>query len=321
MSHRKGWTIIELMMVMSIILVLLAFLLPVLTNATDRARYVKWASYSHTLKADPTLALYHSFEEQTGEEVYPDGSLRVRNEATGDPMLQARGIQDPFNGDGLGNMPTTHPNNGLISGGFTHRYARWPGKGGILFNGLDQKIAMRERYTANSVGEVTVAAWVRSNSTQNQFIASTDRSVCWRLALRDDGGANHAAFDTSAVGASTVTDDLRTNIKATDLIDDQWHLIVGTYSVRSNVKRIYYDGQLDKSVSNPHDGLALGGGGGVAERYGFIGVGSESPTFNGTTGPDEWLMGILDEFMIFNRALDKEEVRAMFSAGVPTRTY
>ena len=49
---RRAFTILELLVVMAIILALIALVLPSFEGARDRARFIRWAAYSHQLRSD-----------------------------------------------------------------------------------------------------------------------------------------------------------------------------------------------------------------------------------------------------------------------------
>jgi hypothetical protein len=49
-------------------------------------------------------------------------------------------------------------------------------------------------------------------------------------------------------------------------------------------------------------------------RYGFIGVGSEAPTFNGSTGPNQYMSGEVDELRIWNVARSATELTSTMNS-------
>jgi len=179
---------------------------------------------------------------------------------------------------------------------------------GLRFDGSNDYIALPMSYGANSISETTVCAWVKSSSSNDQIIASFDRSEVWRLALKDDRGTGNVGWDTTDYAGTT--NDLTTS---QDYADGKWHFICGWFKAgESPDKKIYVDGSVVASTT-AHGGNNLGEGQERAETYGFIGVGSEAGSFDGTTGPNYYFNGIIDEVRIYNRALSDEEILSSYN--------
>ena len=64
MTHKRtrslrGFTIVELMVVISLILLIISFLLPSFASVRDRARRVKWFSFANGLRSDADYLVYY----------------------------------------------------------------------------------------------------------------------------------------------------------------------------------------------------------------------------------------------------------------------
>ena len=192
-------------------------------------------------------------------------------------------------------------NDGLIKG---NRIEAVDGKvgEGLEFPGAGTDyIAVREHHYEDPIEELSLVAWVKAG--QRGMIASWDRSEFFRFAVGDDVGGNagttFVAFDTCCAVFDW--------FGKTDVADNEWHHLVATFD--GDEHRIYVDGELDEKADSPHKVIGAG-----QARYGFIGIGSEAAAFDGGTGPGWAFSGILDEFMLFHRALTEKEVERLASA-------
>ena len=158
-----------------------------------------------------------------------------------------------------------------------------------------QYISVREHHYVDPFPALTLAAWVKA--AQRGMIASWDRSEFFRFAVGDDVGGNSSTTFVAFDHCCPIHD----WFGKTDVADDQWHHLVAVFDGKE--KRIYVDGTLDASVESPTEVIGAG-----LSRYGFIGIGSEAAEFNANVGPTWAFKGLMDEFLMFHRALSEEEI-------------
>jgi len=207
--------------------------------------------------------------------------------------------------------PTAY--NGTVSGATYQQFQgvrdfdKGCNSGAYSFDGTDDTIPITNfTYEGPDIGDITVMTWFNTTASDNCIIASYDRSEYWRLEI----GGNAAS--TGSVGMSFRTDSGTTDNfgSSTDVDDGQWHHVAFTYS--SGSAKLYLDGTEENSGTF---GNYIGNGGTV--RYGFIGVGSEADSFNGTTGPDDFFTGNIDDFRIYQDDLTSTEIDQIYQATQP----
>ena len=164
-----------------------------------------------------------------------------------------------------------------------------------------QYISVRNHMYDEEIKEISLVAWVKTDV--RGMIASWDRSEFFRFAVGDDIGGNNG---TTFVAFDNCCPCCHDWFGKTDVADDKWHHLVATFD--GDEKRIYVDGKLDEKVGAPAKVIGVGP---AAPRYGFIGVGSEAGAFNAGVGPTWAFNGLLDEFMLFHRALTEKEVERL----------
>ncbi|SVB78582.1 uncharacterized protein METZ01_LOCUS231436, partial [marine metagenome] len=148
-------------------------------------------------------------------------------------------------------------------------------------------------YAKANIEAITLIAWVKSPS--RGMIASWDRSEFFRFGVGDDvlGNNDFVAFDTCC--------GIHDWHGKTKITDDKWHHVVAQFDGKH--KRIYIDGKLDAEVKATHKVM-----GKAITRYGFIGIGSEAGAFDAATGPNWAFKGVMDEFLLFHRAVTAKEI-------------
>lgn len=186
--------------------------------------------------------------------------------------------------------------------------------GADFLDGTDDHLAIQNLNYGGVASEsaFTVCSVVRSSSSNLQIIASFDRSEFWRLALKDDYGSNYVGWDTEASGI----DDMMT---LSDYADGSWHYICGWFNATASGddKKIFVNG-VEVLGINAHSGTALGT---ANTRYGYIGTGSEAGSFNGGSGPDNFLFGEIDELRISSFARSSQWINMSYQLMFNNEDY
>ena len=204
--------------------------------------------------------------------------------------LQGEDIVDV---SGNGNDGLLHGDNLNIVAGKVGDCMEFPGDAA-------QYISVRQHQYVEPFPALTLAAWVKTGV--RGMISSWDRSEFFRFAVGDDVGGNSGTTFVAFDHCCPIHD----WYGETDVADDQWHHLVAVFD--GVEKRIYVDGELDASVDSPTEVIGAG-----AARYGFIGIGSEAAEFNANVGPTWAFNGLIDEYLMFHRALSEEEIAHLAS--------
>ena len=194
---------------------------------------------------------------------------------------------------------------------------------------LNNDIAIKDlNYVTGSsdgITNLTVACWCKSvsgtisglqtngNTTtrgghDKRVIASFDRSSTWRFGIGSDGAGAYSAgklvfgyMGTNAAGTGQQFGGDRvggggaagSTLHSYDLRDDSWHYVAVTFTTTE--LRFYVDGvKIDTQTLSANQ---IGGGPTTeTPRFGFLGVGSEAPSFSGNTGPRAIFAGKIGAF-------------------------
>lgn len=300
---RRAFSIIELLIVLTVMMVIVAISVPSIATARERSRFVNWKGYSQNLRVDQDLIAYWNFEEQdSGDELW--------NRAAGNALEQARAQLEPkmFDGEISGENPDERWTDG-----------RWIGKGALNFGGVGSQEWVKVddhvefRRTENNKRDFSMVVWFQTNELQvswQTLFAKGDNS--WRMhrAL-----TNHSM--TVGLGGQ---DPLAPYILGSDrpgfkIVDDgHWHMMAFTYEQTEFVRGYkylsraalvqYMDGEIEQT--------------GIGKGY------LRSPQtpypvhigYNAQVPFREW-NGLIDEVGFFDGALDEAQISEMYRVGTP----
>jgi len=171
----------------------------------------------------------------------------------------------------------------------------WLGDAALDFRSSGYVAIQNLSYNSADNSEVTVCVWMNTVTWNVQEIASFDRDQYWFLAI------NRHGVGPGQVGWHIMTSSGQTDLGSNTRVDDGlWHHICGVFD--KGRATIYIDGLRESSISG---GTTFGTGN---TRFGFLGANSEATSFNGDRVSGRPVVGGMDDFRIYDRALTQEEI-------------
>jgi len=199
-----------------------------------------------------------------------------------------------------------HGNDGHLRGDTQWLFPGWVGQAALHFDGINDYVAIQNLHydSSTDLPELTVCAWVRTNSGSGQYIVSFDRNDFWRFQI------SGADAGTGQVGLGVYTSSDQAGVGSVRRVDDgQWHHAAGVFD--NGLLTMYIDGTPDASATG---GTTFGRRRNT--RYGFMGANSEATSFDGARGDGSPVEGELDDVRIYHRALTQAELKEVMRGEI-----
>lgn len=270
-SARWGFSIIDLLVVLAIIVLAISILVPEMVGARDQARYTKWQAFNYLLRQDKDICLLYDFQDQDGTQTDAKGNLKAWNRAQGDPFTSAQNDYEPEVYDAIFGALWPEPQMPLHAPDWTWSEARWKGKGGAIFRGPDKDTMGTSNFNGIEWpppppgGEYTrdfCVTWTcekLENGGNNQFLWFHDNRIgavngCWGRWLFMETGAN------GTVKTSTGNYDASTGIQVPNAAPTDEQFYVFSYCHKADgTAKLYVNGELLQEKLQPNPDGEWGG--------------------------------------------------------------
>ncbi|MFA7232041.1 MAG: LamG-like jellyroll fold domain-containing protein [Victivallaceae bacterium] len=293
MSKKNRFTLIEMMVVVMIIAILMSLLLPALAKARVRAKYTRWLAFNSMINRDPDAIINYNFEIMDYK--VNIGGVMSPAVYNGASSCTAAGF-DPVSYAGIISPRDSGPT--WLRGG-----GRWLKlKNALLFDGVNDYVEVLGTKLTNfnpSVQDFTIIVWANPATLANQ-------TLCSKTISATTNSQYNLFMATSWVRAIVGNVSIQ---KTTPPIEiSKWHNIALVNSVKNGMS-LYMNGKLMTGYSS----AAVFPGDYVNNLTMLVGAAHNGNATNFVYR----FRGRMDEFVMYTRALSKEEILGHYKMGTP----
>lgn len=302
--RKNNFTIVEMLIVISIIGILMGVMLPALNKVKVRAKYTRWLAFNAKNNHDPDTIINYNFEamdfqakiDGTYYPVLYNGAIACK--APGyDPAAYNGVLSTTATSAVAKKNPANYPQ--WVRGG-----GRWAGiKNALQFNGTNNFVDIPGTACLNfdpSKDDFTILLWANFNSTGTKCLWGKNYALTVNSQYDMYLSGNSI---TACIGNTTLQRTVPAVSRAV------WYNIAVVNKAKTGVK-IYINGIL---MSGGTTAPALPSSY-LADGNLLIG-GSHSGT--GGIGRANFFAGRMDEFVMFKRALSDKEIMEHCKTGMP----
>ena len=302
--RKNNFTIVEMLIVVSIIGILMGVLMPAIAKARVRAKYTRWLAFNAQNNRDPDTIINYNFEAMDFQAkidgvYYPvlyNGAIACKAPEY-DPAAYNGVLSTTATTAAAQKIPANYPQ--WVRGG-----GRWAGmKNALQFNGTNNFVDIPGTACLNfdpSQNDFTILLWVNFNSTGTRCLWGKNNNLT--VNSQYDMYLSGTSI-TSRVGNTT----LQRTVPAAGL--GTWYNIALVNKAKSEVK-MYVNGIL---MSGGTAAPALPSNY-LVEKNLLIGC---SRSGAAGAGKANFFAGRMDEFVMFGRALSDKEIMEHYKVGMP----